>query len=336
MADVQRELSSLRSQPNLQDALAELEERNNEMEELLRAKCTEIEENDDRALEYVWCRFYFLISANCPFPRMLKDNKKLTTKVESLSRKVQNLQTKLAAAKASIPKTTPDTIEAGPSTIISLAPPSAYQSRPRSGMLTNVPPMPPIPPIPTYAPSPSTRTPLSRAVSGPSSLPRPKTPERRAAPPPVFKARTPERRTVSMILPDEMSSASTIGKKRRAPDDFEACESVPPQGFTADSLPSKEVEQTTPRVRRVLTSIQSGFTPVRNQNPRPTVPIPSPKRFATTESSSPLIADVTNSPRQPAKTSKRSWLGKIRGVSTHAAGRSGDARPRFERIGEAS
>jgi myosin protein heavy chain len=52
-ADVQRELTLLRSQPNLADALSELEERNNEMEELLRSKCTEIEENDDRALEYV-------------------------------------------------------------------------------------------------------------------------------------------------------------------------------------------------------------------------------------------------------------------------------------------
>jgi hypothetical protein len=34
-------------------ALADLETRNNEMEELLRTKCSEIEENDDRALECV-------------------------------------------------------------------------------------------------------------------------------------------------------------------------------------------------------------------------------------------------------------------------------------------
>ena len=52
-ADLQRELTLLRSQPNLGDAVSELEERNNEMEELLRSKCIEIEENDDRALEYV-------------------------------------------------------------------------------------------------------------------------------------------------------------------------------------------------------------------------------------------------------------------------------------------
>jgi myosin protein heavy chain len=53
MADLQRELQLLRSQPNLSDIVCELEERNNEMEELLRNKCAEIEENDDRALEYV-------------------------------------------------------------------------------------------------------------------------------------------------------------------------------------------------------------------------------------------------------------------------------------------
>ena len=50
-AEFQRELSALRIRPNVEQALSELEERNNEMEELLRAKCAEIEENDDRVLE---------------------------------------------------------------------------------------------------------------------------------------------------------------------------------------------------------------------------------------------------------------------------------------------
>ena len=50
-ADLQKQLTVLRSRPDLQSAVAELEERNNEMEELLRSKCAEIEENDDRALE---------------------------------------------------------------------------------------------------------------------------------------------------------------------------------------------------------------------------------------------------------------------------------------------
>lgn len=55
MTELQRELSAFRSRPDFEQALAELEERNSEMEELLRNKCAEIEENDDRALEYVLC-----------------------------------------------------------------------------------------------------------------------------------------------------------------------------------------------------------------------------------------------------------------------------------------
>ncbi len=51
MSQIQRELSNLRAKPNLDHIVAELEERNNEMEELLRAKCNEIEENDDKTLE---------------------------------------------------------------------------------------------------------------------------------------------------------------------------------------------------------------------------------------------------------------------------------------------
>jgi len=51
MAELQRKVTALQEQPDLQAALAELEERNNEMEELLRNKCAEIESNDDRALE---------------------------------------------------------------------------------------------------------------------------------------------------------------------------------------------------------------------------------------------------------------------------------------------
>lgn len=48
---LRRELASLQSGPDLRTAYAELEERNREMDDLLRAKCTEIEEFDDRILE---------------------------------------------------------------------------------------------------------------------------------------------------------------------------------------------------------------------------------------------------------------------------------------------
>lgn len=58
MTELQRELSAFRSRPNFEQVLADLEERNSEMEELLRSKCAEIEANDDRALEYV---LHFLI-----------------------------------------------------------------------------------------------------------------------------------------------------------------------------------------------------------------------------------------------------------------------------------
>ena len=66
MTELERELSAFRSMPNLEQALAELEERNSEMEELLRNKCVEIEENDDRALEYV-----FPISQHGAFTNLL-------------------------------------------------------------------------------------------------------------------------------------------------------------------------------------------------------------------------------------------------------------------------
>lgn len=51
LAALRRNLSSLRANPKLEDKIAELEERNLEMEDLLRNKCLEIEENDDRFIE---------------------------------------------------------------------------------------------------------------------------------------------------------------------------------------------------------------------------------------------------------------------------------------------
>lgn len=253
---------------------------------------------------------------------MLKENKKLTSKVESLTRKVQNLQSKLVAAKASASRTdpSPSTREALP-TEATLAP---THKAPRASSATSG--APPVPAIPTHPPAPLVRAPPLRTASGPSSLCRPKTPEQRIpALPPVFKARTPESRVTSATPPDAPSTATIIGKKRPAPDDFENCDGVPPQGFTAESLPSRGPESEGPRIRRVLSNLQPSFTPVRH-NARPAVPLPSPKRPI---SASPLITDVTNSPRaasqmitgQSGKPSKRSWLGKIRGVSTHSTGR---------------
>ncbi|KAG6813211.1 hypothetical protein H0H92_013098 [Tricholoma furcatifolium] len=326
VADFERQLAALRVQPDLQRALAELEQRNDEMEALLKKKCDEAEENDDRALE------------------MLKENKKLTTKVESLTRKVQTLQTKLAAAKASIPvaldEAPPAIIEPPPSVQPSASGLSTSGSRTRTdrrrssttrtqvASTSNVPPAPAVPSPPVFIPTSSQAStstiPLNTAISAPSPVSRAKIAEetstQQPAPPtppaPVFKAQTPERR-VSSPVPESISTSS-IGKKRRAPDDFnEAAENMMPQAFTADSLPSRELNaQPTPR-RRILSGLQSGFTPVRNQS-RPIVTMPSPKRLMTMKSNEserppPVIADVTNSPRGQSSKTKKSWLGKIRG-----------------------
>jgi hypothetical protein len=320
MTELERELSAFRSMPNLEQALAELEERNSEMEELLRNKCVEIEENDDRALEYVFLfPQHIALTYSAKF-RMLKEKKKLTSKVESLTRKVQNLQAKLTAAKASSAAQPPESQPPLPASLplTSSTPQSTsvpISSRPRSA---TVPSAPPLYPPPIEHPSTSTTQKSSnRVVSGPSFLPRPRTPERRTVTP-VFKARTPERKMQPEIAP---IPAPVIGKKRAAPDDFGAYGNLPAQAFTADG---EDIENKTPRERKVSNSVQSGFTPVRNQSSRPIAP--SPRRGAPSRTS-PFISDLTNSPHHlaqmnpsSAKPSKRGWLGKIRGNS-HATDR---------------
>lgn len=264
---------------------------------------------------------------------MLKEKKKLTTKVESLNRKVQNLQAKLAAAKASntaVAPPMPEIPAISPQVsapIVPVAPQSSSSisafSRPRSVTVASAPTA-----LQSYTDMQMTPASISgkgsskRVVSGPSSLLRPRTPERPKTITPVFKARTPERQHYVDV--DPMPSAVVIGKKRSAPDDFEACENMPVQAFTPDA---EDVENRTPRVRRVLNSLQSGFTPVRNS--RPTAPMPSPRRAPPR--TSPFISDMTNSPHfvppMPTSTAKqsnkRSWLGKIRGTSQPSEKHSG-------------
>jgi hypothetical protein len=266
---------------------------------------------------------------------MLKENKKLTSKVESLTRKVQNLQTKLAVAKASVPRPESNLPNEKAPPMATDTTPASTRAPPRASSATSG-----MPSVPAHPPPPTARAPSHRTPSTSSSS-RPKTPEVRApVPPPVFKARTPEKRISSVTPPDATSSATMIGKKRPAPDDFDVCESVPPQGFTTESLPSHELEKEFPRVRRALSNLQSGFTPVRHKA-RPAASSASPKRPPVNSTrSSPPIADVTNSPRaasqtatgQSGKPSKRSWLGKIRGVSTQTTGR--DTRQRVNEPSE--
>jgi hypothetical protein len=54
VSQLQREVESWKTAPDVEASLAQLEERNKEMEELLKQKCAEIEENDDRAIAYVF------------------------------------------------------------------------------------------------------------------------------------------------------------------------------------------------------------------------------------------------------------------------------------------
>lgn len=50
---LKKEIAVWEAKPRLDDMLSELEEKNNELEELLRAKSEEIDENDEKILEFV-------------------------------------------------------------------------------------------------------------------------------------------------------------------------------------------------------------------------------------------------------------------------------------------
>ena len=50
---LQKKIEALQGTAHLADKIADLEEKNAEMDELLRAKCQEIEENDDRFIKWV-------------------------------------------------------------------------------------------------------------------------------------------------------------------------------------------------------------------------------------------------------------------------------------------
>ncbi|KAL1761876.1 hypothetical protein FB107DRAFT_254270 [Schizophyllum commune] len=330
VATLKAEVDVLRSKPDMETALAELEERNTEMEEMLRQKCAEIENNDDRVLE------------------MMKENKKLTTKVESLSRKVQNLQAKLAAAKAvkqatEVASDAPSAPVAAPassrSSSVSPHPtaplPRSLNSssssnlshRPLSGTIAGSSHPPPT----TISRSrtststspdavPTVRAQTSRATSQPPVYPRPKTPEHRAS---VFRAqaRTPEPRP----LPDTVPVSTSHAKKRGVPDDFESHESHVPRAVVAEGAAMTDVSEERP-IRRIPS--QNSFTPVRHQSSRPMITL-SPKK--TAEKLGAYIADVTNTspnrrarnvtaPAQPTfetteRPVKRGWLGKMRGTT---------------------
>lgn len=155
----------------------------------------------------------------------------------------------------------------------------------------------------------------SAASASSSRLHRAKTPEP--------KVRPEAKPAAAPTFPAQQPEPVTIGKKRRAPDDFDACESVPAQVFTPESIPSKAAESQTPRSRKTTTSNRGGFTPVRS---RPPSKDPVGRVAAPALDSTATITDVTNGTAQrsvtqpvprtthaaqpPAKA--RSWLRNVK------------------------
>jgi hypothetical protein len=220
-------------------------------------------------------------------PRTLKANKKLTSKVESLTRKVQALQSKLSLMKNQHQEPVAETI-----------PPKKAS------------PSPPIPAPPSMHAGSYPSSSHIRESSAPSLTLRPKTPEPQLQSVVTLPAlRTPG--TTSEPFGCEMSA----GKKRPAPDDDER-DSVPAEGHYSTEACLRNGP--TPRLRRTH-GHPAGFTPVRGASSRKPVGVPSPgRRTNAGVTPSDVITDVTNSPRGSsgqgeAQLKKRSWLGKIRG-----------------------
>ena len=242
--------------------------------------------------------------------RMLKEKKKLLTKIDSLKRKIQSLQSKVATNVGPKPSpiSDPDIVETTTAPTVKQFPGTASTS-------TCIPPLQvprlPEPITPTPAPRPHTR-----AVSGPSALPVPKSPGKKfVVPSAPAEART-YKPVAATPTPDLQPSNSSASKKRKVPDEYE--ERVPPvQGFSVDCLPVNDVN-TTPRRR--LPRNSSGFTPVRNRT------LTDPSQNHAGNARVPLSSSNVSNTQQlrlqtdgPAKPTKRTWLGKIKGVTRQAA-----------------
>ncbi|KAL5533866.1 hypothetical protein ACEPAG_326 [Sanghuangporus baumii] len=317
----ERTISSLRNQlkehekdaeriQKLQQIVGGAREQIGEMESLLKEKCAEIEENDDK------------------FIQLLKEKKKLTSKVESLTKKNSALQKKL-----STPSVEP-------------APPES-SSRRRS-----------VAAAPTTTPGSTSSTALPMTEMSAFSSSKAKAPEADhvCSPQPEIPRETrrisgSKRRRESTPPRDEIPATTSIGKKRPLPDDSDSgCAQVEarfPDAFKAGasnstsfpsssslpqmpSMPLTAEFTSTPRARR--TAPRSGFTPVRGQSAalRPTLSQPSPvkkSRAAQALQASTVISDITNSPprskrvftTEPGSVEPRverpagkGWLGKIR------------------------
>lgn len=149
--------------------------------------------------------------------------------------------------------------------------------------------------------------------------------ENRPQPPPT-SSRVPQHRVETISAPPPSNS-----KKRRAPDDDDV-PSLPPTALVADPEtppgassffePMSNSQAGTPRFKRHIQALKTGFTPSRLQGLRPTLSQPSPIR-KTTSTAAPTMHDVTNSPRrvvsmQPKPRPGSSWLNKIHNKTGNA------------------
>jgi hypothetical protein len=255
---------------------------------------------------------------------LLREKKKLTSKIESLSLKVLSLQQKLADAKAAKAANHDDSCPPASRVL----PPTAASSHLNSSTTTarqtifSTGTSNPVTSVTSVSPDQIQASIPGSRIRTASALPRPKTPERKSATP-FFKPRTPDRGVLPSassepaLLPTSSGFSEALIGKKRPPEEFA---SLPAQGFTVESLPADPtpLEGSTPR-RKVLQG-HSGFTPNRHNSTRPTIPLPSPRRKASLQRQK-HIADVTNSPHllipvqtELIKPPKQTWLGKIRGA----------------------
>ncbi|KAF8274033.1 hypothetical protein EI94DRAFT_1794680 [Lactarius quietus] len=228
IASLEQEIQKLQTTSSQDEMIRELEGQIGYMDALMRSKTQEIEENDDRFIE------------------LHKEKKKLTGKVEVLSRKVQSLQTKLATLRDSA--TNQDPAQPTAST--------SKRSPPLAGAATHY----------TKSSTPASASQDSRGSTRTICVPPEDTRTRNTNPP---------------ELQDPLPTAVVAGKKRAAPDDGD--EAVPAQGFTSEGVLVKEPNAaTTPRRRK---SPRTGFTPVRNTTTRPLTTLVAPGGAAAPQAS---------------------------------------------------
>ncbi|KZT58375.1 hypothetical protein CALCODRAFT_482467 [Calocera cornea HHB12733] len=262
-AQAEQKLSDAMAQPDgpAGPRLAELSARIEELEDQLRKKSTEVEEADDKMIE------------------ILKEKKKLQTRVDVLNKKLTTLQTKLQAAK-----------EAGPAEL-----PASKTPTGKTPMARTV--KAPIARTVSTASEPSTSKSPAKSTAALPSTGGARSFNRTtsvpvnifgntndaALPPPVFTAAhpTPIPAQISPIRPlrlaskDQAPPEPIIGQKRRMPSEFQ--EPYTDTAYVPVAAPPKSPAAT---LRKIVKG-RTGFTPVRSPVKRP-------------------VSDITNLASSPA------------------------------------